>query len=34
MITFGPCPSTNGDEKLNKLLGGYLIIMLGILYKK
>jgi hypothetical protein len=33
-ISFGPCPSTNGDGKLNKLLGGYSIIMLMIPYEK
>jgi hypothetical protein len=33
-IGFGPCPSTNGDRKLNKFLGGYSIIMLKIPYEK
>jgi hypothetical protein len=33
-IAFGPCPSINGDGKLNKLLGGYSIIMLGVPYEK
>jgi len=33
-IAFGPCPSTNDDGKLNKLLGGYSIIKLKISYEK